>query len=922
VKKKSRWAVETIAAVCMLVLIVSSQASSGLAARARLIADEPSITSVSPAPPYCLIRGSIYPYKRLLVLGGENFPRTNVLLQFRKAATGDLSIHFGMEVNFESSTRITLDMKQVKDLLWSDPFLKLNVRLTDGYLNPLSTWSGEFNLTDDEAICGVVLPPVPLPPLPPREVSGDLWADVIIGQPSFGNFTPGKVIPDKLFDPGGVVVDRSVSPGRMYVWDSGNSRVLGVNLATCYGQPSACHASVILGQPANSALSGCNGDSGFQRYPARAPASAQTLCGIGEDTLSVLENKSFVSMAVDASGNLYVPDFANHRLLKYNRPFSTDAAADEVWGQTDFTRNACNQGADEPTADSLCFHQPALGYGFAAGVDLDSSGNIWVADAGNNRVVRFPRDPVTGIVAKTANLVLGQAGFSTYADGDGLASFRSPSAVRFRSNGYLYVADALNHRVLEFIPPFHNGMSAARVFGHDMQYPNALEMDPGSEGLWVNDFGDMLVELWDWDGNTVRKVIGKDTFPPGDTGASILSDSAGGIGIDAQGNLLVSAYVYNQDVLKFAAPIPTPAAGVVIQPEQRLFSPPYGYNSISDDTLHLASGVAVSGEQLIASDGTRLMYWNGLKTLTNGKAADGIIGSSEQSWGATCCNRIKPDAASRLWVADNHGSISTYPLPLAPGASPAAILAAGSPLDVLGGGSIVLGWAISDLQPTGDGSALWISDSLNNRVIRVRNPLSAPLVDVIIGQTVVSGNLCNRGIIPAPNTGTDQVAAADMLCRPGGLGLDREGNLFVSDHDFEVEGNWRMLVFKNSQLPENNPAILLAPAAEKIFPHKNDQPALTFAPAFDATNRMVVGYNSYSGTRFVGVFDDPLGANTNPNAYLKDFSSMPFSITFDHYNNLYVMDSNRNRILIYWNPFDLPLPPDLYNYLPLIRFSK
>ena len=44
-----------------------------------------------------------------------------------------------------------------------------------------------------------------------------------------------SVVPFKVNNPTGVVVDRSVDPGRAYVWDSGNSRILGIDLATCYG---------------------------------------------------------------------------------------------------------------------------------------------------------------------------------------------------------------------------------------------------------------------------------------------------------------------------------------------------------------------------------------------------------------------------------------------------------------------------------------------------------------------------------------------------------------------------------------------------------------------------------------------------------------------------------------------------------------
>ena len=63
--------------------------------------------------------------------------------------------------------------------------------------------------------------------IPARGIIGDSWADVIIGQPGFGQITPNEVVGNKLFNPGGIYVDRSIQPNRVYVYDAGNSRVLG-----------------------------------------------------------------------------------------------------------------------------------------------------------------------------------------------------------------------------------------------------------------------------------------------------------------------------------------------------------------------------------------------------------------------------------------------------------------------------------------------------------------------------------------------------------------------------------------------------------------------------------------------------------------------------------------------------------------------
>ena len=222
---------------------------------------------------------------------------------------------------------------------------------------------------------------------------------------------------------------------------------------------------------------------------------------------------------------------------------------------------------------------------------------------------------------------------------------------------------------------------------------------------------------------------------------------------------------------------------------------------------------------------------------------------------------------------------------------------------MLGGGSLTLNpYYIGGLVPSPVGGSLWVSDTFNHRVLRIRNPLTSPVVDVVLGQTDASGNQCNRGLVPPPNTGTDLVADATMLCNPGALSFDKLGNLFVSDDAPEIEGNWRLLRFAGGLFPTSASTTLFDVPATKIFPYRGGQPAITFEPAFDSANRMVVGYNSYLGGNFVGVYNDPPGPGTDPDTYLNDFGSWPSGVAFDANDNLYVGDANRARLLVYHKP--------------------
>ena len=84
---------------------------------------------------------------------------------------------------------------------------------------------------------------------------------------------------------------------------------------------------------------------------------------------------------------LYIADPHNHRILGFRdaRKAQSGDIADLVIGQPDFYRALCNYptaNPDTPNESGLCY---------PVGLALDSDGNLYVADAGNSRIVRFPK---------------------------------------------------------------------------------------------------------------------------------------------------------------------------------------------------------------------------------------------------------------------------------------------------------------------------------------------------------------------------------------------------------------------------------------------------------------------------------------------------------------------------------------------------
>ncbi len=934
----------------LLALLIWAQFWSGGLLHSVLAQDaQPTIHSVEPSPPSCLILNSDDSAERTLIITGSNLgagPDTR--LQFwRRLNSQKPTFLFGDSVSWEGSELITLDMALAEEHLDSTSELFfLQVRLADANTGWFSNWSDHFMLARNETDCikegqmPIHIPaPGPFPSTSPvRGEEGDLWADIVIGKPDFSQTGPKSVVPFKVNNPGGVVVDRSVEPGRVYVWDSGNNRILGIDLAKCYEGEGACSSDIVIGQPSAYDRGSCNDDSSVQHYPVRSQPTAKTLCGIPDHSLSPAETYSFVTMAVDGNRSLYVPDSFNNRVLKYEDPFESDSIADQVWGQSDFSGQECNRGNfEKPTAQTLCLQsvviQSTLNR-FGSGVDLDAEGNLWVADTGNNRILRFPTESDSGEIAETADLVLGQFGFNSKQPGSSLRRLHAPSAVRFDLEGRLLVADAANDRVLVFEPPFESWMEATATFGTELHHPTSIEIDPAGRGIWIVDASNYMVELWNTTEESVVAVLGKDSFMPdkrcgppmrGVPGGAHLCPIGGSIGIDGQGNVLVPVYHDAADVFRF------PTSGLAhdseqsIDPEGRLFFPPYEDNFRDRYGIHGPRGIATWQDQLIVSDRKRLMFWNGLSTLSNGRPADGIVGDEFAAGGwHYCCGRIKVDGAGRLWVLgfDGRDFLDVYQLPLTEFSVPIhTIWRESTSFPVLGTeDEITLGLGVLGIAPVGRGEFLWLSDTVNHRVLRIRDPLTSPVVDVVLGQDDASSTECNQGK-------SDRVSLRD-LCYPGGLSIDRMGNLYVSDHALEVEGNFRLLIFEADTTPTATDQTIFGPLASSEFRHSTSglsnvwnyphEPKLvipqhrgrltaaTWEPAFDSTNRMVVGYNAYVSPRFVGVYEDPLEGPELPDFFLNDYGSMYYTATFDDNDNLYVGDMNRGRVLVYKNPFNNP----------------
>jgi sugar lactone lactonase YvrE len=146
-------------------------------------------------------------------------------------------------------------------------------------------------------------------------------------------------------------------------------------------------------------------------------------------------------VAIDpTSGKVFVVDGGNSRVLRFasGAALVSGAAAEGVLGQSDFT------SSDYATTASTMR--------FPSGVAVDSAGRLWVADWYNSRVLRF--DGAAGKAnGAPADGVLGQSDFGSRNSATTASGMYFPSSVAVDSADRLWVADYGNNRVLRFDNP-------------------------------------------------------------------------------------------------------------------------------------------------------------------------------------------------------------------------------------------------------------------------------------------------------------------------------------------------------------------------------------------------------------------------------------------------------------------------------------
>ena len=186
-----------------------------------------------------------------------------------------------------------------------------------------------------------------------------------------------------------------------------------------------------------------------------------------------------IGVAVDASGNIYIADTGNNEIRK----ITPGGLVSTLAGRTN-AGNFDGQGS-------------ASGFNTPDGVAVDASGNVYVADSGNNEIRKIT----------PGGLVSTFAGSSTAGHNDGQgtsASFSSPTGVAFDASGNLYVADYGNNMIRIITPGGLVSTLAGSITGGQVDGQGSLASFQGPTSIFVDASNNIYIA--DYGNNAIRKI--------------------------------------------------------------------------------------------------------------------------------------------------------------------------------------------------------------------------------------------------------------------------------------------------------------------------------------------------------------------------------------------------------------------------------
>jgi sugar lactone lactonase YvrE len=301
--------------------------------------------------------------------------------------------------------------------------------------------------------------------------------------------TPG---PPGLESPRGIAIDAA---GNVYVADAIGDRVWKVSAGGVFSVASS---------------------SSYGEYDCPSsgyPDSNQLICPGG--------------VAVNGSGNLYVTDVGHSRIAR----ISSQGAITNVVG--DGTLGSYWGDGGKATESALYY---------PLGVTADNNGNLYVSDSSNSRVRKVAPDGTITTIAGN-----GLSGYSGDGGPATVAQLKAPAGLALDASGNLYIADRLDNRIRKVSTdgtistvagrggdPYSQLGDGGQATSAALAGPMAVAVDK-SGNLYIADTGFFLIRKVSPSG-IITTIAGRNYYQDGPTEV----DFPMGLAVDAAGNLYIA----------------------------------------------------------------------------------------------------------------------------------------------------------------------------------------------------------------------------------------------------------------------------------------------------------------------------------------------------------------------------------------------
>ncbi len=365
----------------------------------------------------------------------------------------------------------------------------------------------------------------------------------------------GTATAAKLTDPFGVALDAA---GNIYLADRSNNRIRKVTVATSiittlagngtsgFSGDNVVATSAILSQNIGVALDNTGNiyiaDTNNSRIRKVSATSGiiTTVAGNGTNgfsgdngTATAAKLSDPFGVALDAAGNIYITNNFSIRKVTASTGIITTVAGNGILGYS----------GDNGSAITASLNR-------ISGVALDVSGNIYIADSGNNRIRKVT--VATGIITTIAGN--GIASFSGDNSVATSASLSSPSGVALDAAGNIYIADSNNNRIRKVNAAtgiittiagiggnYYNGDGFAAT-SSAINSPKGVTVDAAGN-VYIADYYNQRIRKVTSSTGIITNIAGNGTAGySGDNGAttSAMLNYPQGVAVDAAGNIYIA----------------------------------------------------------------------------------------------------------------------------------------------------------------------------------------------------------------------------------------------------------------------------------------------------------------------------------------------------------------------------------------------